>query len=203
MPVHVDGSTLLLVIFVIGFGGLDALGPSLAVAGLLFLSIYLHELCHAWGAMVQGVAVKRIVLHGGGGFCQLDGTPRLDQDDLIIAAGPLGNLALWAVAGLLAGVTSEPTLHWVLTTFAWINLFLAVLNLMPVFPLDGGQLLHLLLVRLAGRNEATRICGGVGLICALAWLPLMLVAWALLGFVLFYFPSIPLHWKMVRGRFDD
>ncbi len=117
------------------------LGGAVAAVGL-FASILLHELGHAVVARRNGVSVKRISLWAFGGVAQLDGEARTPRAEFKIAGvGPaislvLG-LALFIPAGALSGIAGE-----VVAWLASINVILAVFNLIPGAPLDGGRLLH-------------------------------------------------------------
>ncbi len=117
------------------------LGGVIAAAGLL-ASILAHELGHALVARRNGVAVKRISLWAFGGVAQLDGeaaTPRAEFK--IAGVGPAISLllgfALFLPAAALSGIAGA-----VLGWLASINVILAVFNLIPGAPLDGGRLLH-------------------------------------------------------------
>ncbi|MEM6306075.1 MAG: site-2 protease family protein [Pseudomonadota bacterium] len=198
IPVQIGGSILLLPLLFLVLAGSNGLAFSLIFVGLLIGSIFLHELGHAWGCLVQGVAVKRIMLHGGGGFCEhaRTGTPRADE--LIIAMGPIVNFALWAIASLIGQWAGTGLLGWVLFWTATINLFLGIFNMLPVQPLDGGRLLQLVLFRFMPPRRATRIAGGVGLAFALIWYPAAILLFLSVGLVLFFFPSIRLHLQMLK-----
>lgn len=225
LGVQVDiGSSIVFLVGLIMFINLSgSLLNGAILVGILVTSIYLHELGHAWGNKVQGIPVRRIMLHGGGGFCQAAkaGTPR--QQELVVAMGPLVNLALWAIAGLLnhmlaarlassamvPGVTEElwlaqngfyVSLYYWIGTFGLINLALFCFNLIPVQPLDGGKLFHLLMLRFTDTRTAYRIAGGVGLVASVLWIPAAIWVFVTVGWVLFFFPSIPLHWAMAQGR---
>jgi len=67
---------------------------------LLTGSIFLHELGHAWGTIVQGIPVRRIMIYGGGGFCERSRSASVKQRELIVAMGPIVNLVIWAFASL-------------------------------------------------------------------------------------------------------
>lgn len=201
VPIQIGPSILLLIIFFIDFSnGSRVLAFDLMYVLLLVASIYLHEVGHAWGCVVQNVPVRRIMLHGAGGFCERKRSATRTEQELIVAMGPIVNLALWAVASLIAPLIPDPEIAWVFETLAWINLWLALFNLAPVQPLDGGKLLHLALSRLLSPLWATRVAGAVGLSVALIFLPALLFSWWALGLMLFFLPSVPMHWQMVMGR---
>jgi Zn-dependent protease len=165
---------------------------------MLIGSIFLHELGHAWGCRIQGVPVRRIMLHGGGGFCEQSRSASYDQQELIVAMGPIVNLAIWAIASLAVPMVTSGTASWALYWLAQINLFLALFNLLPVHPLDGGKLFQLLLLRFLPAPAATRISGGVGLVLAALWIPGMIWLYFNVGLVLFFFPPVRLHLQMLR-----
>ncbi|WP_425098533.1 site-2 protease family protein [Tropicibacter sp. S64] len=201
VPVEVGPSILLLLLIFVDFGGTSqTLTYDLMFFALVVLSIFLHEFGHAWGCIVQGVPVRRVVIYGGGGFCESVRSGTRREEELIVAMGPIVNLVLWAVASLLWPSIDNQSLQWVVWAVGWINGFLAILNLLPVLPLDGGKLLQLGLLRLMPRSTATRLAGTIGLVVSLLWLPAMLAAWYYLGFVLFFLPSIALHWRMAKGE---
>ncbi|WP_299137921.1 site-2 protease family protein [uncultured Tateyamaria sp.] len=214
VPIEIAPSVLFLVGLIVMVNA-SAAGAALAdgviLAVILVLSILLHELGHAWGAMVQGVRVDRIVLHGGGGFCR-HAAAGARASELIVAMGPIVNLGLWAVLSLGAEAIwfsmpdptqNDPYVYLYVAEWLWfaahLNLMLFALNLIPVQPLDGGKLLHLGLLRVMSEARALQVAGAVGLVCALVWLPAMIVMFVTFGFVLLFLPNIAMHWHMVRG----
>ncbi|WP_281972163.1 site-2 protease family protein [Ruegeria faecimaris] len=162
------------------------------------ISILLHELGHAWGCLVQGVPVNRVVLYGGGGFCEHRRSTSAYEDELIVAMGPIVNLTLWAVCSLLEPFSNSPEIGWVLMVTAELNLWLALFNMLPLMPLDGGRLLFALLTRIMSANSAARVSGFVGLVGVLLWIPMMIFAYISFGFVFLFFPPILRHWQMLR-----
>lgn len=198
VPVQIGATILLLPLIFISFGNLDTLHYDLVFVAMLIGSIFLHELGHAWGCHIQGVPVRRIMLHGGGGFCEQTRAATFRQQELIVAMGPIVNLAIWAVASLLYPMVEVGMAGWALYWLAQMNLFLALFNLLPVHPLDGGKLFQLGLLRFLPATLATRISGGLGLVLAVLWLPGMLWLFFNVGLVLFFFPPIKLHLQMLR-----
>lgn len=183
-PISVDGGlAILAIVFILslalqGLVRLDpeaSLGLRLGVATatvLAFLaSILAHELGHATLAKRQGVGVLGITLSLFGGFAQLDRqapTPRAEFT--IAAAGPVVNLVIGAV---LAGITAVLYQLDLLSTLAlgslaWlagVNIVLAILNLFPAAPLDGGRVLTAALwKRLKDAEYARIISGRAGLV---------------------------------------
>ena len=111
--------------------------------------------------------------------------------------GPIVTLALWASAGLIAPLVEDPEIAWALWTISSVNGFLAVLNLLPVNPLDGGKLFALLLMRAFSTRVSAAISAVVGLIFAVLWVPVMVYGFIEFGFILFFLPSVALHWRML------
>jgi Zn-dependent protease len=135
------------------------------VASLLFfVSILLHELGHAVVALRHGLRTRSITLFIFGGVAQLEKEPGDGRAEVRMAvAGPLVSLAL---AGLFyVGATLPfvgPSAAAVAQYLALINLILAIFNLVPAFPMDGGRLLRGALWRSMGKARATRIASGAG-----------------------------------------
>ncbi|MDU8929871.1 site-2 protease family protein [Alisedimentitalea sp. MJ-SS2] len=207
VPVEIGQTLAFLLLLFAGFG-LSAGGDMLwliTVVAMIIAIIYLHELGHAWASLVQGVPVRRIVLHGGGGFCEQARAATAREQEFIVAMGPIVNLGLWALGSLAAawvwqnGSGSGVLGHY-LSLFATLNLMFFIFNLIPVQPLDGGRLLQLFLLRFVEQKPAMRIAGGIGLICAVLWWPALLYVWFTTGWLLLFVPSIALHYHMMRGE---
>jgi Zn-dependent protease len=199
VPVQVGGTIILLPLIFLSFGGgMQTLIYDALFVSMLIGSIFLHEVGHAWGCKVQGVPVRRIMIHGGGGFCEHARSPSFEQQELIVAMGPIVNLVIWALASLAAPMMTPGIAQWAVSWLAWINLFLALFNLLPVHPLDGGKLFQLFLLRFLPAGTATRISGGIGLIIAVLWIPGMIWLYFNIGLVLFFFPPVRMHLQMLR-----
>lgn len=122
---------------------------AIILAGALFASVLLHELSHALVARTRRVEVDEIMLFIFGGVAKLKGEPRDALSDLLIAAaGPLLStglgLMLLAIAQSLPAGAPE-TLGAGLSWLGLINVALAVFNMVPGFPLDGGRILRAIL----------------------------------------------------------
>ncbi|HZR97891.1 MAG TPA: site-2 protease family protein [Chloroflexota bacterium] len=133
---------------------------------LLFACVLLHELSHSLVARARGMPVSGITLFIFGGVTHLAGEPRRPRDEFWMAiVGPLTSLVLAELAMLallLTGRARSP-LHAVLEYLAEVNLLLAVFNLVPGFPLDGGRVLRSLLWALTDDlRRATRIAARAG-----------------------------------------
>ena len=201
LPIQIGASIMLLPLILVDLGGTprDMVFDFMFVA-ILIGSIYLHELGHAWGCLIQGIPVKRVMLYGGGGFCQPGRSSSPYERELMVAMGPIVNLALWASAGLIAPLIADPEINWVFRTIAWVNGFLFILNILPVHPLDGGQLFQLFMMRFINPSLALTISASLGLILSIFWIPLMMLSFLYLGVVLFFLPSPRAHWNMLTRR---
>ena len=139
------------------------------VASLLFfVSILLHELGHAFVARRQGLRTLSITLFVFGGVAQLEKDPKDGRAEFwMAAAGPVASLAL---AGLFYTLANLPLVGAsaaaVAKYLALINLMLALFNLVPAFPMDGGRLLRGALWGPLGKARATRIASGAGTLFA-------------------------------------
>ena len=125
----------------------------------------LHELGHALMARHLGIRVSEIGLHFFGGAAQMVGTPRRRGDEIAIAAaGPAVSFALAGVGLGLAFLTG-----WGLFAFAGTaNLVLALFNLVPAFPSDGGRILRAWLAKRHGLMRATELAVNVGRVACVA-----------------------------------
>ncbi|WP_235224498.1 site-2 protease family protein [Octadecabacter dasysiphoniae] len=132
----------------------------------LFASLLLHELAHSVVARRLGVPIKSITLFLFGGIAELEAEPKSGLTEFWIAiAGPLMSLVLafgfWSLSGVAALSNMAPAGVSVLSYLALINVVLAVFNLVPAFPLDGGRVLRAYLWHrsgdvLAATRTATR-----------------------------------------------
>ncbi len=140
------------------------LGGLLAIA--LFVSVGLHELGHSLVALKRGIDIHSITLMLFGGVAQLDEEFVRDPgNELVIASvGPLVSLLLGAgfmVASYFAGPVSNDA-YLVFLLLGQLNIVLAVFNLLPAFPTDGGRILRSLLARRKSHLAATRIAASLG-----------------------------------------
>ncbi len=127
----------------------------LAIFGALglFFSIVFHEFWHSVVARKMGVPIKGITLFMFGGVAEMDEDPRTPKSEFWIAvAGPLSSLFLALVFYLLFNLSLTldviPGVSSVLMYLALINLILAIFNLIPAFPMDGGRILRAILWQL-------------------------------------------------------
>jgi Zn-dependent protease/CBS domain-containing protein len=145
-----------------GHGPVDYVAAALVAAVLFLASLLAHELAHAIVARRNGVAVHSIVLWLLGGVAQLEGEPRTPGADFRIAVvGPLTSLALgvaFGAVGYVADLLDAGRLAvGVLAYLAGTNVLLALFNLIPAAPLDGGRVLRAALWRRRGDREAAAV----------------------------------------------
>ena len=149
------------------------------------LSILVHEFGHGLLARRFGLSPS-IVLHGWGGLCQHE-PAKSDRDDVfIVCAGPAAGLLLGLVTVVIRGVIgvanpdilASPVVEYFFRSMIFINIAWSLINLVPLWPLDGGQLFRLAMLRYKSRPaDAERITHQVGLGLG--------VVGALAGFLLF------------------
>lgn len=146
-------------------------GAALFVFGL-FASILLHEAGHAVMARRYGIGTLEIVMLPVGGLARLERQPRAGEEFWVAFAGPLVNfllgLALLAATWWHGGRVAVE--HWqeatdgnIISRLAVANLVLALFNLLPAFPMDGGRVLRSLLAEKRPLDEATRITARIGI----------------------------------------
>ncbi len=118
----------------------------------LFLIVLLHEYGHALACRQVGGVANQIVLWPLGGVAYVDPPPRPGATLWSIAAGPLVNVALFPILFVLFTVSrasgwavTMPNVHSFLQAVLFINVTLLLFNILPIYPLDGGQILRSLL----------------------------------------------------------
>lgn len=212
IPLEIDASWLLVFFLVSASltmsylpaalpGGSSVLYVALGVLTALafFGSLVLHELAHSLVARAGGLRVSRVTLFALGGVSQMEDEPRSPGHEfLLAAAGPatsvlIGLTLLGASVGLVALDVADVV--WVpLEYLGVINLSLAVFNLLPGFPLDGGRVLRALLWATTGDMlKATRWASRSGQAIGIA-----LIATAVIGVLLGTFDFV---WLAVMGWF--
>jgi stage IV sporulation protein FB len=161
-----------------------SLGPVLLarLIGLLFVffvCVVLHEYGHALAARVYGVQTRDIIVTPLGGIARMERMPESPVAEIIIAlAGPAVNVVICAVLMtvlLLAGAHADEAavkqfriVSW--ADFGWMlwgcNVGMAIFNMLPAFPSDGGRVLRAMLTLFVGRLPATQVAVGLGAVVA-------------------------------------
>jgi Zn-dependent protease/CBS domain-containing protein len=155
------------------------------LSGVLFFgSVLVHELAHAVVSQARGIRVQDITLFLFGGATRARVESRGPADEFLIAlVGPLTSALLAALFGIVATLGRDVLSTPVVGTFgylAWTNLLLAVFNLLPGFPLDGGRLLRSAIWKATGSlRRAARVASLAGQ--AVGWLLVAAGVASLLG----------------------
>jgi Zn-dependent protease/CBS domain-containing protein len=186
-------------------GSPSATPRGLALVGIIFGCVVLHELGHALASMHAGIPAKAIILLPIGGVTLLDetrqplepGAQTWKRDIRIALAGPLVNLVMaFITASILLAVAPEIRL-WnkpyvtsanLPRSLVWANIWLAGFNLLPAYPMDGGRVLRAFFVRSMDSVRATRRAVSVGQAFAMLFMLVGMLSniWlTLTGFFLF------------------
>ncbi len=159
---------------VVGGGGTSGALFGVIAVSLLFVLVTLHELGHSFAALHYGIPVERIVLLPIGGVAQLRHMPDNPKEEFVIAlAGPAVNVLLALLMGavglafglplgnpLAGGITLS--LSAVFSYIFFYNVILAIFNMIPAFPMDGGRVLRSLLAMKLDYGQATKIAVNIG-----------------------------------------
>ena len=170
-------ATFLILLAWVAFASYQLRGTvSDAVSGVVFIlavfaSVVLHEYGHALMARHFGIPTKEITLLPIGGVAQLERIPKEPQRELAVAvAGPAVTIGIVIVLLAVLLATGLPTGPGVLlregapflSRLMWVNVWLAVFNAIPAFPMDGGRVLRAVLATRMSHLRATRIATEVG-----------------------------------------
>lgn len=146
-------------------------GMAIATALLFFAAIVAHELSHALVAKQRGLPVRSITLFALGGVAQLEKDPEDATTEFLVSViGPIASAALGFVCLMLAWASgwtmmTEPStpLIAMLVWLGYINFWLAIFNLLPGFPMDGGRVLRAIIWwRTGSAHRATRAASLTG-----------------------------------------
>lgn len=152
-----------------------------AAAAGLFVCVLLHELGHAAVARYYGYGIESITLWLLGGIARPEEQPdRWNHEFWIAIGGPVVSVAIGVGCFLAFEVVGGDSVRFVLGYLALLNVVLAVFNMIPAFPLDGGRVLRALLARNRSHADATRRAVSIGKFFAL-----LLGIFGLLAFNLF------------------
>lgn len=169
IPLYIDSSWFLILAFVTLLnasdingrglsGGSDFLGwvAGFVMALLLFGSVLLHELGHSLVAISQGISVNSITLFLFGGVASIDRESKTPSEAFWVAiAGPIVSIVLSGILFSIIHLLNESSLlYFLISDLAQLNLFLALFNLIPGLPLDGGQVLKAIVWKIKGDHFA-------------------------------------------------
>ncbi|MHB8513646.1 MAG: zinc metalloprotease [Actinomycetota bacterium] len=151
-PIRIDPSFLLIAIFGIGWGATIAI----AFVVMVFITTLVHELGHAFAFRSYGRGAK-VTLFAFGGYTQGDGGPlERGKRRVVSFAGPLASMVLLGVPALfirrLNSLSDQQ--HFIANLFVFISIGWSLLNLLPILPLDGGQISSSILEEKYGLNGA-------------------------------------------------
>jgi Zn-dependent protease/CBS domain-containing protein len=149
----------------------EGLASGVALIIVVFGCVVLHELGHATAARRYGIRTRDITLLPIGGVARLQGMPEKPSQEIVIAlAGPAVNLVIAMILTLMIGDQvvdlsllsgDEKEIPFAVSVLA-VNLMLAIFNLTPAFPMDGGRVLRAALALRFGQLRATRMAARVG-----------------------------------------
>lgn len=138
----------------------------------LFASVTLHELGHSWVAMRYDIEVQSITLWILGGLAKFSEIPReWNREFWISVAGPITSLlvGIVCISALYVIPASATVVVFAIGFLAVMNIVLALFNMLPAFPMDGGRMLRALLARNRSYVNATRIATRAGILFALVF----------------------------------
>lgn len=173
IDVHVHWSWLIVAMYSVSTRVPNYAAPAWALAEylMLFVVVTMHEFGHALATRQVGGQANQIVLWPLGGVAYVAPPQRPGATLWAIAAGPLVNvllvpvfLALGRVLAATGQFDGNPDLHHFIRAINFMNISLLIFNLLPVYPLDGGQILRSLLWYPLGRGRSLLIATGFGLV---------------------------------------
>src|SRR5262249_43169378 len=176
--IHVTFLLLLAFFFLQGWAAAGSINDgvnSVVFVVLVFACVLAHEFGHIFTARAFGVETPDVTLLPIGGVARLARIPEKPSEEFLVAiAGPLVNVAIAVVLIVFAGASlstqhlaaMESTKVSLVDRLAEVNLFLAVFNMIPAFPMDGGRVLRALLATRLGHLRATEIAASIGQLVA-------------------------------------
>jgi len=164
---------------------------------LLFSSVLAHELGHSFVAIAQGISVKSITLFIFGGLATLEKESETPLQAFSVAiAGPLVSVLLYGIFSFIAvTLPLSLPLKAIISLVAYINLVLALFNMIPGLPLDGGNVLKSIVWKITGNpNKGVIFAGRVGQV--IGWLAITIGALSILGI-----SQVGSFWTLLIGVF--
>lgn len=176
IDVYVHATFFILILWIalsywLADGSLVAVISGVGFVLALFACVVLHELGHALTARRYGIRTRQITLLPIGGIASMERMPDDPKQEIIVAlAGPgvnlLITLVLWLWLSLSGAMLQMEQISLTggsfLERLMLVNIILAVFNLLPAFPMDGGRVLRAALSMRMGRNRATQAAARVG-----------------------------------------
>jgi Zn-dependent protease/predicted transcriptional regulator len=146
----------------------------------IFITVFLHELGHALAAKRYNIKTKDITILPIGGIARLERIPENPKEEFVVAiAGPAVNIILAFITAMFINIPDINNLTGQLSgginytnfflNFFVVNIFLALFNLIPAFPMDGGRVLRALLATKFERHIATNIAAKIGQFLAIGF----------------------------------
>jgi len=176
LRVHATFFLLLLWIGVAAYAnaGMAAAIHNVAFILVLFACVIAHEFGHALTARRFGIRTPDVTLLPIGGLARMEKMPEKPGQEIAVAlAGPMVNVVIWLVLMVFGASTDAAQLGELgtdqgrfLSQIATLNLFLAVFNLLPAFPMDGGRVLRAVLSIFMDRVRATSVAARTGQVLA-------------------------------------
>lgn len=142
----------------------------------LFISVLIHEMAHAWMANRKGYTVHSITVDMLSGAATIDSNMH-DRDSIpITAAGPISTLIL-AVISYIAGIFYPIDF---LNSMFIINTYLFIFNILPIYPMDGGQIVRSYANLSKNRYQARRIASKISVVFSIALVVYALMTWSII-----------------------
>ena len=202
IPIKIHFTLTLCIFMLAGYGyinsGIPGLVSGLVMVFVLFSSVLLHELGHAMAAKYFNIDTNDITLYPFGGIARIETGLMSSKEELWIAlAGPLTNIGLMAL--------SAPLLYFNVfgsDIFFLLNLIMAVFNMLPAYPMDGGRVLRSILSLKLNKDRATMISIRVSQIFSILFILAGISYGALSLFIIGIFLLIAVRpeEKMLKGR---
>lgn len=196
----------LVLLFAPRFDGRADSNPYLLAAAFvlgLYISVLIHELAHVAVARRFRMRVHSVTLHLLGGETLIEGESRTPWQELAISiAGPIASLAIgvasFAIEPSLGGTSAD-----VLYAVAQVNILVAIFNMLPGLPLDGGRVFRALIWQVTGREETgIRIAAWIGRITAIAIVAFVLTRYGERNFMIDILIAALVGWFLWQGAGD-